>query len=200
MKNFLKFAWYHLKRCGTFLGLQVIITLLGFALMLIPSDVAHIIIGVAVVILNCFLFFLVGKSAAPNDFKYKRINAAKFGGKPPYFEACKEMKLSKAIVTAGIFYAVNLILVLIGSYADVNAIRVIIMFEFMGIMMISSGTGFTEIISAGRPYLFPALFCPVIVLICAAYVGGYFLSMAKRNRQHREIQDEIAMFDKNKII
>ena len=226
MKNFLKFFWYYLKRCGMFLGIQLIITLLGFIILMINSDIAHIIIGIAVVILNCFFYFLIGKSAALNDFKFKRINAAKFGGKPPYYEACKEMKLSKAAITAGAFYVVNLILVLFGSYVNAYSggsalLRGLIMFEFMGVMLISSGTGFSTVVNgveaveavaanpaegivgveavaavAGKPYLFPALFMPVILLICASYVGGYFLSMTKRNRQHREIQDEIAMFDR----
>ena len=216
----MKFILYYTKKCGWFLGIQLLIVFLGFFILMIPNDTALLIIGVVIVILNGFFFFLSGKSAALNDFKYKRINLAKFGGKTPYYEACKEMKLSKAAAIAGVFFVFNLILVIVGAFADSVAIRAIVAFEFMGIMLIGSGSGFLTAVNgiaaveavaadpengvaaveavegvAGKPGLFPALFLPLIFLICAAYVAGYALSMARRNKQHREIQDEIEMFN-----
>jgi len=204
MKNAMKLIWYYLKRSGGFLGIQLAMAFLGFMLLLIPSDAAHVALGVAVILLNGFLYFIIGKSAALKDFKYKRINLAKFGDKAPYYEACKEMKLSKAIITVAVFYVITLIFALIGSFADIVIIRGIINFAFIGILLIASGTGFNTTVNgvfeegvqtvAGRPYLFTALFMPLIFAICACYFLGYFISMRTRNKQHREIQDEIEMF------
>jgi len=229
MRNFLKYIWHYTKKCGTFLGIQIIIVILGFVLLMIQNDVAHIVLGIVVVLLNGFLFYLIGKSSALKDFKFKRINLAKFGGNTPYYEKCKEMRLSNAITAIGAFFAINLILVVIGSLSTstgMTVLRGIITFVFMGIMLIGSGTGFLttvngiaaveaktavinettgEIISeaveavegvAGRPGLFPALFLPIIFAICACYVIGYYLAARKRNKQHVEIQEEIAMFDR----